>query len=87
MPIYTYRCDDCGVQFDIRQHFDDPVKSRCPECKKNTLRKVFLPVGIVFKGSGFYATDHRSPSGQASKKKSEKPVKKDPEIKPTSKED
>jgi putative FmdB family regulatory protein len=69
MPIYTYRCENCGVQFDRRQHFDDPLLKKCPECGKLTLRKVFLPVGIVFKGSGFYATDHRSPSGQTSSKR------------------
>lgn len=63
MPIYSYRCDNCGVQFERRQHFSDPPLTRCPECKKNALRKIFTPVGIVFKGSGFYATDHRSPSG------------------------
>ena len=66
MPIYTYRCENCGIQFDRQQHFDDPVLKRCPECNKDALRKVFLPVGIVFKGSGFYATDHRSPSGGGS---------------------
>jgi len=67
MPIYTYRCENCGVQFERRQKFsDDPLK-RCPECSKNSLRKVYLPVGIVFKGSGFYATDNRSPSGSTSK--------------------
>jgi putative FmdB family regulatory protein len=63
MPIYTYRCENCGVQFDRRQSFNDPPLKRCPECDKLTLRKVYQPVGIVFKGSGFYATDHRSPSG------------------------
>jgi putative FmdB family regulatory protein len=63
MPIYTYRCENCGVQFDRQQSFSDPPLTRCPECNKKTLRKVYLPVGIVFKGSGFYATDHRSPSG------------------------
>jgi putative FmdB family regulatory protein len=63
MPIYTYRCDNCGVQFDQQQHFSDPPLTRCPECNHKTLRKIFTPVGIVFKGSGFYATDHRSPSG------------------------
>lgn len=62
MPIYTYRCENCGVQFERQQKFSDPPLSRCPECGKN-LRKVYTPVGIVFKGSGFYATDHRSPSG------------------------
>jgi len=63
MPIYTYRCDSCGVRFEKQQHYSDPPLTRCPECNQKTLRKVFLPVGIVFKGSGFYATDHRSPSG------------------------
>lgn len=63
MPIYTYRCKNCGVQFDVQQKFTDQPLTRCPECNKKTLHKVFQPVGIVFKGSGFYATDHRSPSG------------------------
>ena len=65
MPIYTYRCENCGVQFDRQQSFADKPLTRCPECSKNTLRKVFQPVGIVFKGSGFYSTDHRSPSGSS----------------------
>jgi len=63
MPIYTYRCENCGVQFDYTQKFTDDPLTRCPECEKNALRKVYTPVGVVFKGSGFYATDHRSPSG------------------------
>ncbi|MFX0145698.1 MAG: FmdB family zinc ribbon protein [Candidatus Hodarchaeota archaeon] len=71
MPIYTYRCQNCGVQFDRHQAFDDNPLTRCPECGKEALRKVYLPVGIVFKGSGFYATDHRSPSGQRTTKKPE----------------
>ena len=64
MPVYTYRCTNCGFVFDQQQKFSDAHLSRCPECSKKTLQKVFQPVGIVFKGSGFYATDHRSPSGQ-----------------------
>ena len=63
MPVYAYRCENCGVQFDRYQSFSDPVLTRCPECNKKALRKVYTPVGIVFKGSGFYATDHRSASG------------------------
>lgn len=63
MPIYTYRCESCGVQFEKTQKFSDQPLTRCPECGKKELRKVYTPVGIVFKGSGFYATDHRSPSG------------------------
>jgi len=64
MPIYTYRCSACGVQFDRQQSFDDSPLIKCPECGKKSLKKVFTPAGIIFKGSGWYATDHRSPSGQ-----------------------
>ncbi len=63
MPIYTYRCESCGVQFERHQSFHDEPLKRCPECHKNSLRKVYTPAGIVFKGSGWYATDHKSPSG------------------------
>ena len=63
MPIYTYQCDNCGVRFERQQKFSDAPLVRCPECQKKALRKIYTPVGIVFKGSGFYATDNRSPSG------------------------
>ena len=65
MPIYTYKCENCGIQFERQQSFSDQPLKNCPECNKKSLRKVYTPVGIVFKGSGFYATDHHSPSGQA----------------------
>lgn len=65
MPVYTYRCENCGVQFERAQKFTESPLTFCPECGKKALRKVYTPVGIVFKGSGFYATDHRSPSGTA----------------------
>jgi putative FmdB family regulatory protein len=71
MPIYSYRCDECGIQFDRRQHFDDQPLKRCPECNKLSLRKLYQPVGIVFKGSGFYSTDHRSASNAAVSSSSE----------------
>lgn len=64
MPTYTYRCNNCGHQFDIFQHFTDAPLNECPECGKETLHKVYSPVGIVFKGPGFYCTDHHSPSGE-----------------------
>ncbi len=69
MPVYTYRCENCGIQFDEREGFDDPTKTICPECDQESLHRVYLPVGIVFKGSGFYATDNRSPSGQKDSRK------------------
>ncbi|MFN2195307.1 MAG: FmdB family zinc ribbon protein [Anaerolineales bacterium] len=82
MPIYTYRCENCGVQFERQQKFSDAPLKECPECHAKQLRKVYTPVGIVFKGSGFYATDHRSPSGMSSNAKSssdpdKKPAKED----------
>jgi putative FmdB family regulatory protein len=67
MPVYSYRCGTCGLQFDRQQKFSDHPLVRCPECGKKSLHKVYAPVGIVFKGSGFYATDHHSPSGEAKK--------------------
>ena len=82
MPIYTYRCENCGVRFERQQSFSDQPLTRCPECNKKALRKVYTPVGIVFKGSGFYATDHRSPSGgQSSSKHSEPKSEKSSETK------
>jgi len=75
MPVYIYHCENCGVQFEKQQSFSDHPLVRCPECGKKTLKKVYQPVGIVFKGSGFYATDHHSPSGQSSKKADEKAEK------------
>ena len=64
MPIYSYLCEHCGHRFDEFQHFTDDPLTVCPVCKEVSLRKVYQPVGIVFKGKGFYATDNRSPSGQ-----------------------
>jgi len=71
MPVYTYRCENCGVQFDQKQGYDDPTLTICPECEEEALHRVYRPVGIVFKGSGFYATDNRSPSGQKTRKEDE----------------
>ena len=73
MPVYTYRCESCGVQFERHQFFNDAPLKICPECRKKTLRKVITPTKVIFKGSGFYATDNRSPSGSSSREsKSEK---------------
>ena len=66
MPVYTYRCESCGVQFERHQSFNDAPLKTCPECRKKSLRKVITPTKIIFKGSGFYATDHKSPSGDKS---------------------
>jgi len=72
MPVYTYRCDSCGVQFERQQSFTDAPLKTCPECRKKAVRRVITPSKVIFKGSGFYATDHKSPSGgESSKSKKE----------------
>jgi putative FmdB family regulatory protein len=63
MPTYSYRCKNCGAEFDQYQKFTDSPLTRCPTCRKNMLRRVFQASAIVFKGKGWYATDSRSPSG------------------------
>ena len=65
MPIYVYHCSNCDYQFDKYQRFTDESLTICPECGRPTMHKVYQPVGIVFKGKGFYATDNRSTSGLA----------------------
>jgi putative FmdB family regulatory protein len=76
MPLYTYECNNCGVQFERLQKFDDKPIKRCPECNKTAVKRVIQPAGIVFKGSGWYKTDSRSSSssttgGSSKAKKSE----------------
>jgi len=66
MPVYTYRCDACGTQFEKHQSFHDEPLKTCPNCRKKKLRKVITPTKVIFKGSGFYATDHKSASGAKS---------------------
>ncbi len=62
MPTYQYTCTDCGDPVEVVQKFTDDPLTVCAACG-GRLRKVFSPVGIVFKGSGFYRTDSRNGSG------------------------
>lgn len=59
MPTYVYACDSCGSQFEQFQRFQDDPLTVCPCGKEGQVRRVFQPVGIVFKGSGWYVTDSR----------------------------
>ena len=72
MPIYVYECDTCGTRFERRQSISAAPLTQCPECSGHVHRCV-QPVGIVFKGSGFYVTDNKSSSStRTSKKESSK---------------
>lgn len=79
MPVYVYHCDECDFQFEQQQKFSDKPLKQCPQCGKNSLHKVYMPVGVIYKGSGFYSTDHRSSShanlAPASKKEEKTEVK------------
>jgi putative FmdB family regulatory protein len=58
MPTYGYRCGNCGHQFEIVQRISEEPLTTCPKCQ-GKLSKVLYPVGISFKGSGFYTTDYK----------------------------
>lgn len=58
MPTYEYACTSCGQHVEAVQRIDEPPLTTCGACG-GSLRKVFHPAGIVFKGGGFYATDNR----------------------------
>lgn len=61
MPVYEYECDSCRLRFEKRQNFsEDPVRL-CPDCG-GLVHRVIQPVGVIFKGSGFYVTDNRGKS-------------------------
>lgn len=64
MPIYQYQCLNCNLQFDLKQDFNDESIAACPRCRKSA-RRVFSPVPIIFKGSGFYVTDNANSERQS----------------------
>ncbi|MGQ9683139.1 MAG: FmdB family zinc ribbon protein [Anaerolineae bacterium] len=61
MPTYEYECETCGIHFEKLQRFSEEPLRVCPECQ-GPVHRVLYPAGIVFKGSGWYCTDHRSSS-------------------------
>jgi len=76
MPTYEYECLNCNKVFEVFQKItDNPLKS-CPKCGKKIKRLIGGGSGIIFKGSGFYATDYRKPD-KASKKSSSCPSAKE----------
>ena len=59
MPIYAYRCDECGFAKDVLQKVSDPVLTVCPTCGKPSFKKQLTAAGFQLKGTGWYATDFR----------------------------
>ena len=74
MPTYEYACNSCGDHLEVVQSFKDDPLTVCPACQ-GALRKVFQPIGIAFKGSGFYRNDSRGSSSSQSGRDKESPAK------------
>jgi len=75
MPRYDYKCEECSDVFETTHGVNDTVDG-CPKCG-GKVRRLFHPVGIIFKGSGFYKTDYGSPSGNGGDKSSPEHVGKE----------
>ena len=85
MPIYGYRCSQCGHELEVFQSMSAEPLRVCPECS-GSLRKLLYPVGVQFKGSGFYSTDYKG-SGKAASSNGSPPSESKSESKPESKPD
>lgn len=59
MPIYEYRCANCGHQQEFLQKMSDPPHTRCPQCGQESFSKMVTAAGFQLKGSGWYATDFK----------------------------
>jgi putative FmdB family regulatory protein len=64
MPVYAYKCRDCGTPLEVHQEFSDAPLTECPVCG-GTLRKQYGSIGVTFNGSGFYRTDSRAGSSSS----------------------
>lgn len=84
MPIYEYRCTECGCEKEYLQKVSEPLKTQCPECGRPTLQKKLTAAGFQLKGSGWYATDFRDSKKPEAKKPADK--KADGETKPSANE-
>ena len=68
MPIYAYRCEDCGHAQDFLQKMSDPLLDTCPACGSNGFRKQLTAAGFQLKGGGWYVTDFRDGGKKDAKK-------------------
>ncbi len=60
MPIYEYRCDDCGHELEVLQKMSDAPRTECPACGEPTLKKLISAAGFRLKGGGWYETDFKN---------------------------
>jgi putative FmdB family regulatory protein len=67
MPIYEYRCSQCGHELEVKQKISEAALTECPSCHAETLTKLVSAAGFQLKGSGWYATDFRGGGKPASK--------------------
>ena len=78
MPTYDYICNDCEKIYEYFQSMSDAPIRECPECKKNSLRRVISGgTGLIFKGSGYYLTDYKNKKTKSSENKKSNKKKKD----------
>lgn len=73
MPIYEYRCSECGFQDEYLQKVSEPPMTVCPSCGKATFQKLLSAAGFQLKGSGWYATDFRNSGSKPAKAGASKP--------------
>jgi putative FmdB family regulatory protein len=73
MPTYEYECKKCHHRFDLRRRFGEDGTAKCPKCNNESIR-VFTAVPVIFKGSGFYVTDHRGTNPASSDESKATPV-------------
>jgi putative FmdB family regulatory protein len=90
MPIYEYRCSECGHQAEVLQKFSDPALTVCTACGKPGFTKLLSAAGFQLKGSGWYATDFKGGAKKPDSKPDAKPESKTeakPDTKPETKTD
>jgi putative FmdB family regulatory protein len=73
MPIYEYRCSECGFQDEFLQKLSDPLMTVCPSCGKESLKKLLSAAGFQLKGSGWYATDFKGSGSKPAAASGSKP--------------
>jgi putative FmdB family regulatory protein len=74
MPIYEYECEKCHSRFELKKSFAEDGNANCPECRGKACR-IFTSVPVIFKGSGFYVTDHKKNNPASTTEKKEEAAK------------